>query len=84
MVLINFFLPLLHVHAHEGESFWDEFAAVAFDPAHILAEFLFTIVFDFLIITLIWGIIFKKFILPKMKKQIHDELDEEHGITRHD
>jgi len=72
---------LLHSEAHGG--FWEEFLAVALDPAHILAEIVFTIVFDGLFIALVWGVLFKKIILPRLRKQIHEDIDKEHGIESH-
>lgn len=68
----------------ETGNVWQDFLSVAFDPAHILAELFFTIVFDGLILALGWGILVKKIMLPRLKKQLHDEIDAEHGVTPHD
>lgn len=51
------------------------------DPAHGLAEITYTILFDLVIVSLIWGVLFNKIILPRVKRDIHREIDEEHGIT---
>jgi hypothetical protein len=62
------------------ETWW----SIALDPNHIIAELLFTIVFDGIVVWFLWGIVWKKFVFPKLRRQIHAEIDEEHGITPHD
>ena len=66
-------------HEEEGLTFWQDYMSVAFDPAHILAEITFTIFLDFVLLFLVWNIFFKKVILPKMRRDIHREIDIEHG-----
>jgi hypothetical protein len=73
---------LTEIHEHAGEGFWDEVLHVTLDPAHIIAEIIFTIVFDGIIIALFYNVIFKKFILPKLRRDIHKDIDEAHG-TEH-
>ena len=58
--------------------------SIALDPNHIIAELLFTIVFDGLVVALLWGIVFKRMILPRLRRDIHKEIDEQHGIEPHD
>ncbi|CAB5219775.1 hypothetical protein UFOVP221_135 [uncultured Caudovirales phage] len=58
------------------ETWWE----IALDPNHIIAELLWTIVFDGVFVWFFYNIIFKKHILPKLRKDIHAEIDEEHGI----
>jgi hypothetical protein len=67
-------------HEHEGMSILEEAWAVFSDPSHIIAELGWTIIQDVLIIGLLYGIVFKKVILPKLRKDIHKEIDAEHGI----
>jgi hypothetical protein len=69
----------LESHAHSAD-FWTDFMSIATDPAHLAFEFVFSIVFDFIIVTLLYGIVFKKFLLPKLRKSIHEEIDKEHGV----
>lgn len=69
----------LEVHA-ENTDFWSDFMSIATDPAHLLFEFLFSIVFDFIIVTLLYGIVVRKIIIPRLRKSLHDELDLEHGV----
>lgn len=64
---------------HENHTWWDIFT----DPSHIAAEIGWTIVQDALIIGLLYGFVFKKCILPKLTKRIHEDIDKEHGI-KHD
>lgn len=68
-------------HGEEGLSFWQDYMSVAFDPAHILAEITFTIFLDFVLLFLVWGLFFKKVLLPKMRRDIHREIDIEHGYV---
>ena len=60
-----------------AESFID----IATDPAHIIAELIFTFTIDFLIIAFIWGVVFKKLLLPALTKKVHEEIDVEHGYS---
>jgi hypothetical protein len=54
---------------------------IALDPDHIIAEMLWTAVFDGVIVAFLYGIIWKKIILPKVKRDIHEQIDKEHNIT---
>ena len=56
------------------EEAWKVFS----DPSHIIAEIGWNIIFDLLIITLGYGIIVKKIILPKIHKYIDDKHDVKH------
>ena len=70
-----------HDHSsHEGESVWEHAWEIFTDPGHILAELGWTIIQDGLFVAVLYGIVFKKMILPKLRKDIHREIDEEHGI----
>lgn len=66
--------------SHEGATFWEEFWHVFTDPAHILSEIAWHLIIEILIIAFIYGVVIKKIILPKLRKEIHREIDEEHGI----
>ena len=69
-------------HGH-GEGFWSEFSSLATDPAHILFELVFSLIFDVLIISFIYGVLIKKIIIPKLRRDIHKEIDTEHGYEGH-
>lgn len=59
----------------------ESFVQIATDPAHIFAELVFTVVFDFVIIAFLWGVVFKKLLLPALTKSVHEEIDIEHGYN---
>lgn len=70
--------------AAPGSSLWQEYVSITLDPAHIGAELTFTLLFDLLIVSLLWGLIFKKMILPRIKRDVHAEIDREHGYKHKD
>jgi hypothetical protein len=55
---------------------------VALDPAHILAELTFTLIFDGLVIALLLPLF--KMALNNIKNSLHKELDKEHGVPEHE
>lgn len=68
-------------HGAETEhDLWGEAWAIFTDPSHIIAELGWTIIQDVLVIWLFYGIVFKKMILPRLRREIHKEIDEEHNI----
>lgn len=69
-----------HEETHGSADFWTEFMSLATDPAHIAFEFVFSLVFDFIIVTLLYGIVIQKYLIPKLRKSIHEEIDKEHGV----
>jgi hypothetical protein len=54
---------------------------IATDPNHIIAELIWTAIFDGLFVWFLYGVVFKKYLLPKLRKDIHTEIDAEHGVT---
>jgi len=75
----------LAADAHDaGLSFWDELWSITFDPAHIVSEMIWQIVFDGLFVALLYGVVFKRLLLPRLRREIHKDLDAEHGIEHHD
>lgn len=66
-----------------NSTVWEEYLHVVTDPAHIFAELTFTLVFDGVVIAFLYGVVFKKIILPRLRKEIHKEIDAEHGIEDH-
>jgi hypothetical protein len=63
-----------------SETFWD----IALDPNHIMAEIVWNVIFDGVVVAFLYGVVFKKVILPKIRREIHREIDSEHGIEPHD
>jgi hypothetical protein len=51
-------------------------------PSHIIAELIFSIVFDLVLIFLVWGKLIKPYVKRKLD-QAHQELDAEHGVDHH-
>jgi hypothetical protein len=51
------------------------------DPNHIIAELLWTLIQDVVLGWLLYGVVFKKHLLPKLRKDIHKEIDKEHNIV---
>jgi hypothetical protein len=70
-----------NMHDHEHGSLFSEFWAVFTDPAHALAEIASTLVFDFLFIAFLWGIVFKRYLLPRLTHKIHADIDKQHGVN---
>ena len=66
----------LHQDKNSNETWWNIFT----DPNHIAAELGWTIIQDFVVLWLLYGVVFKKCILPKLTNRIHAEIDKEHGI----
>lgn len=75
---------LLELHAHEHADFMTEFTELLSSPAHWAFELLFSVLFDLIVISLIYGFIIKRVIIPRLKKSLHDEIDKEHGIASHE
>jgi hypothetical protein len=71
-------------HDSAEHDLWGEAWSIFTDPSHIIAELGWTIIQDVVIIWLIYGTVFKKIILPRLRKEIHKEIDEEHNIKHDD
>jgi len=69
---------------HSSEGLWPEAWAIFSDPSHIIAELGWTLIQDVVLIWLLYGTVWKKMILPRLRREIHKEIDEEHNITHHD
>ncbi|NBR65270.1 MAG: hypothetical protein EBT65_04940 [Actinobacteria bacterium] len=65
-------------------SLFGEAWSIFTDPAHIIAELSWTIIQDFVIIWLLYGTVWKKMVLPRLRREIHKEIDEEHNISHDD
>jgi hypothetical protein len=72
-------------HGSETEhDLWGEAWEIFTDPSHIIAELGWTIIQDVVVIWLAYGILFKKIILPRLRREIHKEIDAEHNIKHDD
>jgi len=75
----------LAADAHQaGLSFWDELLSISLDPAHILSELIWQVVFDGLFVAFLYGVVYRRWLLPRLRREIHKDLDAEHGIEHHD
>ncbi len=63
-------------------TLWCDYVATQFDPAHLLSELGFTLVFT-LVELLIWRKLIKPRIMNAIKREVHTEIDTEHGIVHH-
>ena len=79
-------MQLIHfaADAASGDSLLGEAWAIFTDPSHIIAEVAWTIIQDVVIIWLLYGTVWKKMVLPRLRKEIHKEIDEEHNISHDD
>lgn len=66
----------------ETGSFLHQYLSVQFDPVHLLSELGFTVVFDFLLLFVLWGKIIKPYLNRRMN-QLHQQLDAEHHVEHH-
>lgn len=73
-------LITMAAHVHESAGFAEEFKEIFFSPAHWVFEAVFSVLFDFIVLTVIYGLIIKKFIIPRLRKSIHADIDREHGL----
>lgn len=64
-------------------NLWCDYVSTQFDPAHLLSELGFTIIFDLILIWLVWGKLIKPYLRRQFEKQ-HEELDQEHGIVHNE
>ena len=65
----------------ETGNWVDQYLQMLHDPAHWLFEVTVSIVFDLVIIYLGYQILVKRVIIPRLRKEIHAEIDREHDIT---
>lgn len=64
-------------------NFWCDYVSTQFDPAHILSELGFTIVFELVqIVLVLW--LWRKIVKPLIFRQVHKQIDAEHNIVHHD
>jgi hypothetical protein len=58
-----------------------EYLEIVSDPAHGLAEITYSLVIDLLVFGLIWGTLWTKWLKPKLKREVHSEIDQSHGYV---
>lgn len=75
---------IAEAHGHDLTSWVDEYIQLLHDPAHILFELTFSVVFDFLIVYLGYQIFIKRVVIPRLRHEIHQEIDDEHHVAHHE
>lgn len=59
----------------------EEYFHIITDPAHGLAEFTYSIFIDLLIFGVLWTTVWTKWLKPKLKREVHSEIDMSHGYV---
>lgn len=88
MEILTAITPILEAHAEHAHDegvvgVLEEAWSLISDPGHALAEIFYNIVGD-LVIVPITVFLYKKIREPKLRAQIHQEIDAEHGVTHED
>lgn len=84
MSLITAFMEAGHEAAEGAGGWWDEYVHLLQDPAHILFEITLSVVFDFVIIYLGYQLFIKRVVIPRIRRELHREIDAEHHVEHHD
>jgi hypothetical protein len=70
-----------HAHEHGGDGGWfSEYLQLLQDPAHIAFEITISILFDLFIVYLGYQLFIKRVLIPRLRRDLHKELDAEHGV----
>lgn len=78
MNLLISVMGILALHTeNETGNVWEDAWSIFTDPGHFIAELGFTIIIDFVLLFLGYQLLIKKIIIPRLKNQIHKDLDEE-------
>jgi hypothetical protein len=62
-------------------SWFADYISLLHDPAHWLFEITVSIIFDLFVVYFGYQILVKRFIIPRLRKEIHEEIDREHELT---
>ena len=65
-------------------NWFTDYISLLHDPAHWLFEITVSIIFDLFVVYFGYQILVKKFIIPKLRKEIHEEIDREHELTHNE
>lgn len=82
--LLIFTALSLHSEEAPSGSWFDEYVGLLHDPGHILFEITFSIFFDFVIVYLGYHFFIRKIVIPRLRHEIHREIDEEHHVDHHE
>lgn len=64
-------------------TLWQDYLATQFDPAHLLSELGFTLVFDG-ILAVLWRRVLKPRLIRRTIDEAHHEIDASHGMAHPD
>lgn len=64
-------------------TFVCDYLHTQFDPAHLLSELGFSVLFEAIQAVVIY-VVWRKFIKPRWFAQAHQQFDEAHGLTHED
>ena len=65
-------------------GWFEEYLGMLHDPAHWAFELTVQFVIDLVILYFGYKVIFKKVILPKIRKDIHSEIDRDHDLIHNE
>ncbi len=83
--MLNSILSAVHSYDHSGgHGVLEEAWAIFTDPGHFLAEIGFTLIIDFVVLFLGYQLLVKRVVIPRLRRQIHRELDAELKIDHED
>lgn len=69
----------------EGNGGWfADYISLLHDPSHWLFEITVTIVIDLVILYFGYQLLWKKVILPRLRRDIHEEIDRDHDLIHND
>lgn len=72
----------VHSHSTDG-NVWESAWELITEPAHAITEVFYSLLFDALLIP-VTILVYRKIREPKLRAQIHAEIDSEHGVDHDD
>lgn len=70
-------------HAHGDGSIWEQAWEVITDPPHAMGEIFYALLFEVILVP-ITLLIYKKILKKRIVKNVHAEIDKEHGYHHYD
>ena len=69
---------------HEDGTWWDQYLHLLQNPAHWIFEITVQVVIDLVILYFGYQILWKRVVLPKVRRDIHAEIDRDHDLIHDD
>jgi hypothetical protein len=63
---------------------FSEYLHIITDPAHGLAELTYSIFIDLIVFGVLWTAVWTKWLKPKLKREVHSEIDASHGYVHNE